>query len=365
MAFAMQPSTPLLLCISLIFGVLAPLHGASGTEGTVHAAKGIKHEVAPNAQIAQGDAAAAAKDYRKALDIDPQATRDPASAIRASALTRGAELYSWGLCVERDDRRAAQLYQQSAVLGNRYGQTYYASALFFGTGVGRDLPKALYWAEKAAAAGVPKAMNQAGWQYLQGMGVAPDSQKARQYYLQSAARDDATGQEQLGWMYAHVPPVDYHLAMEWYRRAAKQDDETAQNNIAYLYENGLGVTKDYREAYGWYSLSAGQGYSRAKYHLGDFYDRGIVVTKDAAANYPCWLWLDGSARANLQKTGPASSNRPARCFYPRLGGRACLDSRARHQAPSREGGTGCQSVCGALIEEWVSDQCGSQPSEYL
>jgi TPR repeat protein len=81
-------------------------------------------------------------------------------------------------------------------------------------------------------------------------------------------------------MYAHIPPIEYSLAMQWYRRAAQQDDVTAQNNIAFLYENGLGVGKDYKEAFRWYSLSADQGYSRAKYHLGDFYDRGLTVTRD-------------------------------------------------------------------------------------
>jgi TPR repeat protein len=238
---------------------------------------------APNALIAQGDAALKAKDYVGAQKSYEEASKDADGKVQGSALNRLGELYAWGFLEAQDSRaKAFGFYQRSAALGNAYGAANLGSSLFFGQGTSRNLPEAFRWAPKGAEAGVPEALNQLGWQYLDGMGVVADIGSAKQFYARSAALGDPLGEAQLGWIYGHVAPIDYAVAMKWYKKAAEQHQDMAENNLGFLYENGLGVTLDYAEAARWYQMAADSGYARAQFHLGVLYAQGRGVPKDVS-----------------------------------------------------------------------------------
>ena len=236
---------------------------------------------APNALVAQGDAALKAKDYVGAQKDYEEASRDADEKVQGSALNRLGELYAWGFLGAQDNwSKAFDFYQRSAALGNAFGAANLGNSLFFGQGTSRNLPESFRWAQKGAEAGVPQALDQLGWQYLQGMGVVADIGSSKQYYAQSAALGDPVGEAELGWIYGHVAPIDYAVAMKWYRKAAEQHQDMAENNLGFLYENGLGVTRDYAEAARWYQMAAGSGYARAQFHLGVLYAQGHGVPQD-------------------------------------------------------------------------------------
>jgi hypothetical protein len=55
-----------------------------------------------------------------------------------------------------------------------------------GLGVKKDLAKALFWTERAAAHGDWDAQHNLAWFYEEGIGVEKDMQKARHWYTQAA-----------------------------------------------------------------------------------------------------------------------------------------------------------------------------------
>ena len=90
-----------------------------------------------------------------------------------------------------------------------------------GKGVPRDQGKAVFWYEKAAAAGDVKAQYNLGMLYLNGVGGKADDEKAAFFYRMAAGAGYGPAMYRLAVLYEEGRGVkqSYQLAGEWYERA--------------------------------------------------------------------------------------------------------------------------------------------------
>ena len=80
-----------------------------------------------------------------------------------------------------------------------------------------------------AEQGYPLAECQVGYFYLEGLGVEKDLAKARYWTERAAAHGDRDGQYNLAWLYEEGLGVekDMEKVRHWYKQAALQDHDLA------------------------------------------------------------------------------------------------------------------------------------------
>jgi hypothetical protein len=131
-----------------------------------------------------------------------------------------------------------------------------------------DAAAARGWFARAAAQGLPEAINMAGRCLENGWGGAIDLPGAAAWYRRA-------GDAGLDWgQYNHANLLfdgrgishDQAEACAWYARAASQGHARAMNLLARAYEEGWGVARDVAAAREWYRRSAEAGYFRAQYN---------------------------------------------------------------------------------------------------
>lgn len=151
-----------------------------------------------------------------------------------------------------------------------------------GPSVHRDVSKAVYWYEKAAEGGNPRAQNKLGILYEQGNGVDQNDATAIQWYTKAAEANDIYGLYNLAQMYEHGRGVDqdYGRAAALLRKAADMGNPESQHALATLYYYGEGVPKDVSEAVKWLRKAADQGSAASYNNLAKLYMNGEGVRKD-------------------------------------------------------------------------------------
>lgn len=122
-----------------------------------------------------------------------------AGHVRASYLL--GRLYQLGSGVKRDLAKAVSLYEAAAKRGDPYSQYALGRALIDGRGVGADIDRGLALLAGAAESGHTYAMNQLGWEYHIGERVQKDDARALRFFTESAGRQDIYGMVNLGILY--------------------------------------------------------------------------------------------------------------------------------------------------------------------
>ncbi len=190
--------------------------------------------------------------------------------------------YENGTGVEKDVHKALVYYQQAAELGNTFAM--FNLGLFYkkGTGVEKDIHKAIDYYRKAAESGHAGAMRKLGFCYEKGIGVEKDIHKAIDYYRKAADAGDTTAINNLGFCYEKGIGVekDLHKAIDYYQKAAELGNELAMFNLGICYKKGTGVEKDLHKAIDYYQKAAELGNERAMFNLGICYKKGTGVEKD-------------------------------------------------------------------------------------
>lgn len=129
-------------------------------------------------------------------------------------------------------------------------EAQYELALRYKNGEGMPLdPKmAMYWMQKAAKLGSPKAQNALGLMYIKkAVDISPD----------------------------------YEKALYWFAKAASQKYTVSYNNIARMYEVGMGVPKDPAQAMYWYFLGLEDGSQLSEVKIELMYKNNIAgVSRD-------------------------------------------------------------------------------------
>lgn len=116
-----------------------------------------------------------------------------------------------------------------------------------GRHVGKDLPRATAWMQRAAAAGFAHAQSMLGTKYLTGTGLPANAAEAAKWYLKAAEQGDRMAQFFLGTMYeaGRGVPHDRTKAIEYFEKAAAQGVEPAKDLAERLRKNPLAPPNDW------------------------------------------------------------------------------------------------------------------------
>jgi TPR repeat protein len=234
--------------------------------------------------------------YLTALDLAlPRAEKGD-----AAAQTLAAEIYARGLGVQRDEKKAAELYGKAAAQGVAAAEFQYALYLMEGRVVPKDekratelmkaaadagnrlaafnyaqmliekddsaagMEKAYDYYEKAANAGLADAQYAMSQAFANGIGgKVRNDKEARRWLLLAAHQNYDTAELELGtWLVeGRGGPADLEGGFHWLKRAAEGGNVAAENRLAKLYLNGIGTKSDKVEAGAWYVLARRAGLS--------------------------------------------------------------------------------------------------------
>ena len=99
-------------------------------------------------------------------------------------------LYATGQLLERDPKRAADLFRKAAVLGETNAKFHLAMALREGFGVRQNLDESFAWLRVAAKEKSPEAMFALAEAYDQGLGVETNPEIAETFFSQAALKGE-------------------------------------------------------------------------------------------------------------------------------------------------------------------------------
>ncbi len=207
---------------------------------------------------------------------------------------------------------AGYSYGKSPVSLKNEAQKYY-----WGKEVNQNLRKALQLYEQAAQMGDPEAEFIAGGMYFTGKGTEQDFRRAFTLLTSAAEKghSSAEAQEALAQIYlaGKVVPQNYIKARELFNLAAEGGKKEAQNELGFMYFVGNGTEQDFNKALYWFEKAAEQGLPMAQYNVAMMYyagnsDKGTDLIKAHA-----WLNLAGSsghqgARSTKMHVEPMLSN---------------------------------------------------------
>ena len=169
-----------------------------------------------------------------------------------------------------------------------------------GTGVGKDLKKALIWLNKAADMGYSEAMLQLGMIYYEGKEIKTDYEKAFEWFFQAAEKKHARAMYQLSLCYRNAKGVDRDLKkeMEWLNKAAENANPEAMFQLGLFFSEGKKTRIDDKKAFEWFLKAANCTHIEAMYHLFDCYHNRKGVERD---DNEAWKWLQKAAEHGHSK----------------------------------------------------------------
>ncbi|NII12092.1 SEL1-like repeat protein [Oleiagrimonas sp. C23AA] len=221
-----------------------------------------------------------------------------------------------------DKAAATAWFRKAALQGNTDGEWMLGSAYMGGTGVPRDMAKALKWMRasladgsaehmatyggllfsqgmleghrqkgvawlhKAADKGSPAAMMFMGMARLSGTFSLPKDQvEARHWFERAAQTGNPASEKALGVFYLKgmLGQVDIPKGLHWLRAAAAQGDASAEGTLAvYLVSGQDKVPKQPLQGLAWARKATAQHDAYGYYALGLAYQDGEGVTADPA-----------------------------------------------------------------------------------
>jgi TPR repeat protein len=251
--------------------------------------------------------------------------------------------------VKKFDEAAAR-FEKLARAGNAVAQFYMGRLTAMGTGVTKDVAKAVEWFRLSAEQGYTEAEAVLGYHYMQGLGVAQSYAEAARWSQRAADKGHGGAAYNLARMYvrggAGLSP-DRAQAEKWaqiamargfpdalkdrpaqpartgeavaifdegvrlykagdmagaareFRRCASMGDASCQLQLGWQYEEGKGVARNLGEAVRWYRAAAEQHNPRAADNLGNMYQLGRGVAKN------CKTAVEWYARGALQNDHPS------------------------------------------------------------
>ena len=241
-----------------------------------------------------------------------------------------------------DERREFEATKAGAEKGDAQAQLSLGLLYASGTGVAKDLGKAVKWHRKAAEQGLARAQFVLATEYAEGAGVKPNRTEAAKWFRRAAEQNLPEAQFALGKCYANGTGVspDPVEAVKWYKRAANQNYVEAIAEVGECFLQGTGVATDIVEGVKWIRKAAEEGYAPAQNRFGLCYLKGEGVDKDFVQAYK-WFNLSAAqggpeaadvkvnlarAQSNMTPEQIAEAQRLAREFRP--------------QTPSNETGIG-------------------------
>lgn len=219
-----------------------------------------------------------AKDTNAALVV----LREAEKKNIASALVTLSEIYATE-GPQRDINKAKEYVTKAAGLNDAVA--VYRLALLYedGTLVEKNQKKAVELYLKSAKQGYARSERAVGWAYLKGNAVAYNSQEGLKWLTKSAEHGEANAQYDLGnlyWTGGFGVQVDQAVAIKWYRAAAEAGltRSFVPLGLAYFYGRGVALSKG--EGLRWIKAAAEKGDVYAQKNLASIYFSGDGVSVD-------------------------------------------------------------------------------------
>ncbi|RHZ77785.1 hypothetical protein Glove_173g36 [Diversispora epigaea] len=213
------------------------------------------------------------KDTKKAFQIyDKLANKG--SLIASTSV---AFCYLNGIGVKKNEEKAFELYWKCAEKGNIIAQLNISFCYFYGIGVAKDLTKSFQWDTISALDGSIGAMFDVGDSYRNGIGVVKDERESFKWYLKAAEKEYNKSQDMVGICYknGYGINIDQIKAFEWYKKAAENDYTNSQYRLGKCYYEGYGTKKDIIKAIYWLNKAKEDGNTSANELLEEIIIYGI------------------------------------------------------------------------------------------
>ncbi|RHZ88415.1 hypothetical protein Glove_23g77 [Diversispora epigaea] len=210
-----------------------------------------------------------------------------------------ADMHLEGIGIEKDEKKAYQIYSKLANEGSVIALIGVAGFYIKGSCVEKNEEKAFELCLKSAEKGIILAQCIVGLLYEHGLGTPKDAAKEFQWYMKAALAGNIIAICRAGHCYKNGIGVgkDEKEAFKLYSKAAEQGNLEAQFSLGNLYENGYGMNKDQAKAFEWYKKAAECDYIDAQYKVGKFFYEGCGIKKDIVKAI---YWLN-KAKENKNK----------------------------------------------------------------
>lgn len=172
-------------------------------------------------------------------------------------------------CELSDAKEKAEWFLKAADNGDDYGYWNIGKYYKNGTGVEKDIDKAIECLTKAADKGHTGAMKDLAQMYRNGDGVEQNGELAVKWYEKAAEKEDIDSILALADIYSkgNIVTQDKDKAVHYYKLAAEKDNSTALFKLGELYEYGICVEQNIHKAVYWYRKAANKGHFAAKESL--------------------------------------------------------------------------------------------------
>lgn len=168
-----------------------------------------------------------------------------------------AQMYNFGIGIEKDEKKAFRWFKKAAENGSSSAMNALATAYNEGKFVSKNAREEIRWLKTAAENGDSDALFKLGVYSYSGKKMKKDIHRAFNYFEKSAHLGQPTAWYNLGIMYRNGDGVkkDVDKARSWFERAALIGDYKAQFNLGVIYAEGDGVKKNLEQSAYWFYLS--------------------------------------------------------------------------------------------------------------
>ncbi len=170
---------------------------------------------------------------------------------KINSLIRIATIYFQGNIVEKNYKKAMELYQETALQGSPSAMFALGSMFQSGQGVLTDLGEGVSWYEKAAERGSWMAAQKLCSLYLEGTEVNQNFEKAKEWLNKAGQRKENLKLFLTLAEMSYHELKDYPEAIYWYKKAASLGNIPSIRKLVYMYSRGQGAKSSYIEARRW------------------------------------------------------------------------------------------------------------------
>ncbi|GES93543.1 kinase-like domain-containing protein [Rhizophagus clarus] len=207
---------------------------------------------------------------------------------KAADLGNALGMYNLGDCylngieTDIDKKKAFELFQKAADLGNANGIINLGNCYLDGIGTDIDKKKAFELFQKAADLENAPGINSLGYCYLDGIGTDINKKKAFELYQKAADLENAPGINSLGGCYLNGigTDIDKKKAFELYQKAADLENAPGINSLGYCYQHGIGTDINKKKAFELFQKAADLENAPGINSLGYCYQHGIGTDID-------------------------------------------------------------------------------------
>ncbi|WP_159436571.1 SEL1-like repeat protein [Pseudovibrio sp. Tun.PSC04-5.I4] len=200
------------------------------------------------------------------------------------ALTSLALMYEFGQFVEKDEKRASELYFDASQQGSDWALAQLADMYIDGRGVRKDMPYGLGLLNQLAQGEYHEALLYLGEFYDDGRDGAPNYEKAAEYYERSRAAGSNIAATHLAFLkyYEHLGPVDIEDVIVLFEENLPDRTSRAALGLGHIYFDGVDAPRDYEKALEYYELAASWGSRYAYLRIGSMFEGGHGVAQNYA-----------------------------------------------------------------------------------